>query len=112
MSNLVFKPSEPISELSTFANVATGDVLLTGTPNGCALRVPRPPLRRFCPSGRFGTYLFKPSSAGLTISSPEIRSARESGAVIMLSISANRSLKSSLQYRPGHAKERAAQIEL
>lgn len=45
-ANLVFKLSETISELSTFANVATGDVLLTGTPSGCALRVPRPPLRR------------------------------------------------------------------
>src|SRR5580704_14393796 len=31
--NLVFKPAETISELSTFANVAPGDVLLTGTPS-------------------------------------------------------------------------------
>jgi 2-keto-4-pentenoate hydratase/2-oxohepta-3-ene-1,7-dioic acid hydratase in catechol pathway len=45
-ANLVFKPSETISELSTFANVSAGDVLLTGTPSGCALRVPPPPLRR------------------------------------------------------------------
>ncbi len=44
--NLVFKPAETISELSTFANIAPGDVLLTGTPNGCALRVPPPPVRR------------------------------------------------------------------
>jgi 2-keto-4-pentenoate hydratase/2-oxohepta-3-ene-1,7-dioic acid hydratase in catechol pathway len=44
--NLVFKPAETISELSTFANVAPGDVLLTGTPSGCALRVPPPPIRR------------------------------------------------------------------
>jgi 2-keto-4-pentenoate hydratase/2-oxohepta-3-ene-1,7-dioic acid hydratase in catechol pathway len=44
--NLVFKPAETISELSTFANVAAGDVLLTGTPSGCALRVPPPPVRR------------------------------------------------------------------
>ena len=36
-ANLVFKPWETISELSTFANVAPGDVLLTGTPSGCAL---------------------------------------------------------------------------
>ena len=42
--NLVFKPAETISELSTFANVAPGDVFLTGTPSGCALRVP--PIRR------------------------------------------------------------------
>jgi 2-keto-4-pentenoate hydratase/2-oxohepta-3-ene-1,7-dioic acid hydratase in catechol pathway len=44
--NLVFKPAETISELSTFANVAPGDVLLTGTPSGCALRVPPPAVRR------------------------------------------------------------------
>src|SRR5271166_3788823 len=44
--NLVFKPSETISELSTFANIEPGDVLLTGTPSGCALRVPPPPVRR------------------------------------------------------------------
>ena len=44
--NLVFKPAETIAELSTFANVAPGDVLLTGTPSGCALRVPPPPVRR------------------------------------------------------------------
>ena len=46
--NLVFKPAETISELSTFANVAPGDVLLTGTPSGCALRAsagPGPPHR-------------------------------------------------------------------
>ena len=45
-AGLVFKPAETISELSTFANVAPGDILLTGTPSGCALRVPPPPLRR------------------------------------------------------------------
>ena len=45
-ANLVFKPWETISELSTFANIAPGDVLLTGTPNGCALRVPPPMIRR------------------------------------------------------------------
>ena len=44
--NLVFKPAETITELSTFANVAPGDVLLTGTPSGCALRVPSPAVRR------------------------------------------------------------------
>ena len=45
-SNLVFKPVETINELSTFGNVAVGDVLLTGTPSGCALRVPPPLVRR------------------------------------------------------------------
>jgi 2-keto-4-pentenoate hydratase/2-oxohepta-3-ene-1,7-dioic acid hydratase in catechol pathway len=44
--NLVFKPAETISELSTFANIAPGDVLLTGTPSGCALRVPPSAIRR------------------------------------------------------------------
>ena len=44
--NLVFKPAETISELSTFASIAAGDVLLTGTPSGCALRVPPPAIRR------------------------------------------------------------------
>jgi len=44
--NLVFKPAETISELSTFANIAPGDVLLTGTPSGCALRAPPPAIRR------------------------------------------------------------------
>ena len=45
-ANLVFKPAETISELSTFANAAPGDVLLTGTPSGCALRLPPPAIRR------------------------------------------------------------------
>ena len=45
-ANLVFKPAETISELSTFANIAPGDVLMTGTPSGCALRVPPPMIRR------------------------------------------------------------------
>ncbi|WP_288427644.1 fumarylacetoacetate hydrolase family protein [uncultured Agrobacterium sp.] len=44
--NLVFKPAETISELSTFSNISPGDVLLTGTPSGCALRLPPPLLRK------------------------------------------------------------------
>ncbi|EMK02270.1 fumarylacetoacetate hydrolase family protein [Leptospira sp. WS58.C1] len=40
ISNLVFKPEETITELSSFCNVSPGDVLLTGTPSGCALRAP------------------------------------------------------------------------
>lgn len=39
-SNLVFKPAETITELSQFCNVSPGDILLTGTPSGCALRAP------------------------------------------------------------------------
>jgi 2-keto-4-pentenoate hydratase/2-oxohepta-3-ene-1,7-dioic acid hydratase in catechol pathway len=45
-SHLVFKPAETITELSTFSDVSPGDVLLTGTPAGCALRVPPPLVRR------------------------------------------------------------------
>jgi 2-keto-4-pentenoate hydratase/2-oxohepta-3-ene-1,7-dioic acid hydratase in catechol pathway len=39
-ANLVYQPAESISELSTFCDLSPGDVLLTGTPAGCALRVP------------------------------------------------------------------------
>ncbi|MEH3117068.1 MAG: fumarylacetoacetate hydrolase family protein [Methylorubrum populi] len=45
-ANLVFKPAETITELSTFSDIAPGDLLLTGTPSGCALRVPPPFLRK------------------------------------------------------------------
>lgn len=64
-SSLVFKPAETISELSTFANIAPGDVLLTGTPSGCALRVPSPPLRRLLqllPERRFWNLFLKSQS--------------------------------------------------
>ena len=63
--NLVFKPAETISELSTFANIAPGDVLLTGTPAGCALRVPRPAVRRIVqllPDRQFWTLFLKSQS--------------------------------------------------
>lgn len=39
--NLVYKPAETITELSTFSDLSPGDVLLTGTPAGCALRAPK-----------------------------------------------------------------------
>lgn len=39
-ANLVYKPAETITELSAFSDLSPGDVLLTGTPSGCALRVP------------------------------------------------------------------------
>ena len=63
--NLVFKPAETISELSTFANIAPGDVLLTGTPAGCALRVPPPAVRRIVqllPDRQFWTLFLKSQS--------------------------------------------------
>jgi 2-keto-4-pentenoate hydratase/2-oxohepta-3-ene-1,7-dioic acid hydratase in catechol pathway len=61
----VFKPAETISELTTFANVMTGDVLLTGTPSGCALRVPPAPIRRLLqllPERQFWTLFVKSQS--------------------------------------------------
>lgn len=45
-ANLVYKPAETISELSTFSDLSPGDVLLTGTPAGCALRAPPQLVRR------------------------------------------------------------------
>ncbi|TGK81439.1 FAA hydrolase family protein [Leptospira noumeaensis] len=40
IAGLVYKPEETIQELSQFCNINPGDVLLTGTPSGCALRAP------------------------------------------------------------------------
>lgn len=45
-SNLVFKPAETLTEFSEIANFEPGDVLLTGTPTGCALGLPSPALIR------------------------------------------------------------------
>ncbi|MGP0174863.1 fumarylacetoacetate hydrolase family protein [Pseudomonas sp. NCHU5208] len=39
-ANLVFKPAETLSEYSQIVNFEPGDVLMTGTPSGCALSVP------------------------------------------------------------------------
>ena len=44
--NLVFKPAETLAELTSFSDLSPGDLILTGTPAGCALRVPPPPVRR------------------------------------------------------------------
>lgn len=41
-ANLVFKPAESLSEFSQVTDMRVGDVVLTGTPAGCALRVPPP----------------------------------------------------------------------
>jgi len=46
-SNLVYKPAEAITELSQFCNIQVGDVLITGTPAGCALKVPGIWIQRF-----------------------------------------------------------------
>jgi 2-keto-4-pentenoate hydratase/2-oxohepta-3-ene-1,7-dioic acid hydratase in catechol pathway len=40
--NLVFKPAETLSEFSQVVNFEPGDVLMTGTPSGCALSLPSP----------------------------------------------------------------------
>lgn len=45
-ANLVFKPAETLSELSEFSDLSPGDVLLTGTPAGCALTLPPPLVTR------------------------------------------------------------------
>ncbi|MFC3150064.1 fumarylacetoacetate hydrolase family protein [Litoribrevibacter euphylliae] len=42
--NLIFKPEESLSELSHITNLSPGDMLLTGSPGGCALSVPPAPL--------------------------------------------------------------------
>lgn len=45
-ANMLYKPAETITELSTFSDLAPGDVLLTGTPSGCVARSPHPLVRR------------------------------------------------------------------
>jgi len=40
--NLVFKPAETLTELSDFTDLDVGDLVLTGTPSGCALQIPSP----------------------------------------------------------------------
>ncbi|MDO8417138.1 MAG: fumarylacetoacetate hydrolase family protein [Agitococcus sp.] len=44
--NLVFKPIETLNEFSQIANFNAGDVIMTGTPSGCALGLPSPALVR------------------------------------------------------------------
>lgn len=39
-ANLVYKPAETLTEYSQVADFAPGDVLMTGTPAGCALGLP------------------------------------------------------------------------
>ncbi len=45
-ADLVFKPAETLSEFSEIADFAPGDVLMTGTPAGCALGLPSPLMMR------------------------------------------------------------------
>jgi 2-keto-4-pentenoate hydratase/2-oxohepta-3-ene-1,7-dioic acid hydratase in catechol pathway len=41
-ANMVFKPTETLTEFSQVTDFNIGDVLLTGTPSGCALGLPSP----------------------------------------------------------------------
>ena len=45
-ANWVHKPAETISEFSQITNFNPGDVIMTGTPSGCALKLPSPFLVR------------------------------------------------------------------
>ncbi|MEQ3725511.1 fumarylacetoacetate hydrolase family protein [Alcanivorax sp.] len=43
-NNLMFKPAETIQEYSQIHDFEPGDILMTGTPSGCALGLPSPAL--------------------------------------------------------------------
>ncbi len=45
-ANLVYRPLETLTELTQVSDLAPGDVLLTETPSGCALRAPAPFVQR------------------------------------------------------------------
>lgn len=45
-TNLIYRPAETLTELSTFCNLSPGDLLLTGTPYGCTATSPAPLVRR------------------------------------------------------------------
>ncbi|GAA2047789.1 fumarylacetoacetate hydrolase family protein [Williamsia deligens] len=45
-ANLLYRPAESLSELSTFCNLSPGDVVLTGTPHGTAAKSPPALVRR------------------------------------------------------------------
>jgi 2-keto-4-pentenoate hydratase/2-oxohepta-3-ene-1,7-dioic acid hydratase in catechol pathway len=44
--NMLYRPAETLTELSTFCNLSPGDILLTGTPHGCTATSPPPLIRR------------------------------------------------------------------
>lgn len=39
-ANLVFKPAESLSEFTQVSDLSVGDLVLTGTPHGCAMQIP------------------------------------------------------------------------
>jgi 2-keto-4-pentenoate hydratase/2-oxohepta-3-ene-1,7-dioic acid hydratase in catechol pathway len=45
-ANMLYRPAESLTELSTFCNLSPGDLLLTGTPHGCTATSPPPLIRR------------------------------------------------------------------
>lgn len=45
-ANLVYKPAETLTELSSVHDFAAGDLLSTGTPSGCALKAPSPLMQK------------------------------------------------------------------
>jgi 2,4-diketo-3-deoxy-L-fuconate hydrolase len=45
-SNLIYSPSETLTELSSVHDLHAGDLIATGTPAGCALSVPSPAVQR------------------------------------------------------------------
>lgn len=44
--NMVYKPAETLTELSSVHDLMAGDLIATGTPSGCALSVPKPAVQR------------------------------------------------------------------
>jgi 2-keto-4-pentenoate hydratase/2-oxohepta-3-ene-1,7-dioic acid hydratase in catechol pathway len=45
-SDMVFSPPETLTELSHMQDLSAGDLIATGTPAGCALRVPPKPVQK------------------------------------------------------------------
>lgn len=44
--NLIYKPEESLTEFTQVTDLNPGDIVLTGTPNGCAMRIPGPGLKK------------------------------------------------------------------
>jgi len=42
--NLVFKPAESLSEFTQVSDLDVGDLVMTGTPSGCAMQIPPAPI--------------------------------------------------------------------
>lgn len=59
--DMIFKPAETLTELSSIMNLAPGDMIATGTPGGVALRPPSPLVQAIAgflsPSRRFAKFM-------------------------------------------------------